>query len=59
MLTILDDVVVHLIPYDEMMSKGTQVDHEGADVSPLDVMRPAGSISRWTRMCDAKCFPLM
>ena len=36
------DVVVHFIPYDEMVA-----------------MRPTVSISRWTRMCDAKCFPLM
>ena len=56
---ILDDVVVLLIPYDETMSKGTEVDYEEADVSPLDMMRPAGSISRWAKMGDAKCFPLM
>ena len=55
---ILDDVVVLLTPYDEMMSEGTMVGLEDANVSPLDMMRPVGSISGWTRMCDAKCFPL-
>ena len=56
---VLDDVVVHLIPCDEVVPEEVGVDYGDADVSPLDVMRPADSISRWTRMCDAQCFPLM
>ena len=56
---VLDDVVVNLIPFDEMVHEGIGVDDVGEDVSPLDVMRLADSISRWTRMCDVQCFPLM
>ena len=58
-IDVLDDVVVHLIPYDEMVHEEIGINDVGEGVSPLDAMRPADSISRWTRMCDAKCFPLM
>ena len=51
--------MVHLIPYDEMVHEEIGINDVGEDVSPLDAMRPADSIPRWTRMCDAKCFPLM
>ena len=54
-----DDIVVDLIPFDKMVHEGTDVYDVGEDVSPLDVMRPAGFISWWTRMCDVQCFPLM
>ena len=40
-----DDVVVDLIPLDEVVHEGIGVDEVGEDVSPLVVMRPAGSIS--------------
>ena len=42
---VLDDVVVNLIPFDEMVHEGIGVNDVGEDVSPLDVMRPAGSTS--------------
>ena len=40
-----DDVAADLIPLDEVVHEGIGVDEVGEDVSPLDVMRPAGSIS--------------
>ena len=56
---VFDDVVARLIYLDEMMLEDVGV-HDGCrDVSPLDARRPAGSISRWTRMYDVQCFPLM
>ena len=42
---VLDDVVVNLIPFNEMIHKGIGVDDVDEDVSPLDVMRQAGSTS--------------
>ena len=35
-----------------MLDVEVEADDVGDDVSPLDAMRPAGSISRCTRMCD-------
>ena len=40
-----DDVAVDLIPFDEVVPEEVGVDEVGEDVSPLYVMRPAGSIS--------------
>ena len=55
----LDEVTAGLPPMDEMMVTEVGANDIDDNVSPLDAMRPAGSISRWTRMCDNQCFPLM
>ena len=34
-------------------------DDEVVGLFPLDEMKPTGSTSGWTRMCDVQCFPLM
>ena len=49
---LLDEVAVWLPPVDELLSVGVEANDVGDDVSPLDAMRPAGSISRCTRMCN-------
>ena len=48
----LDDVMVRLPPVDEMLNMKGEANDVGDDVSPLDAIGPAGSISRCTRMCD-------
>ena len=48
----LDEVAVRLPPVDVMVKVEVEANDVGDDVSPLDAMRPAGSISRCTRMCD-------
>ena len=42
---VLDEVATRLIPLDEMMLTEVGVNNVGDDVSPLDAMRLAGSIS--------------
>ena len=42
---ILDEVTAGFIPMDEMMLVGAAVNNIDNDVSPLDAMRLAGSIS--------------
>ena len=49
----LDEVAVRLPPVDEMLNVEIEATDVGDDVSPLDAMGLAGSISRCTRMCDA------
>ena len=56
---VLDGVIYRLPPMSEMMATEVGVNNIDNDVSPLDAMRPVGSIPRWTRMCDDQCFPLM
>ena len=48
----LDEVAVKLPPVDEMLDVEVDANDVGDDVSPLDAMRPAGSIFRCKRMCD-------
>ena len=45
-------VVVRFPPVDEMVDAKVEANDVGDDVSPLDAMRPAGSIPRCTRVCD-------
>ena len=49
---VLDEVAAGLLPTDEMLDVEVEANDVGDVVSPLDAMRPAGSISRCTRMCD-------
>ena len=56
---VLEEVMDDFIPMIEMTITEVDVNDADNDVSPLDVVRLAGSISKWTRTYDVQYFPLM